>query len=288
MTSQTIISKWIMISISGCSMIIYGLAVTSIFLGQFKSISSLVSLQLIVTCFCHNVAFFISTNTMCTLQTFLNAFGEIGKLSVTMTIMFISLITFTDELQSKNKKMFVIISIILSWVISIVVCFFCVFFGKTIPYTEFCWIEKELELHIYTIIRLIIIGIAIGFSITIYKKVKTIRRESALKDNDNLILFEKRIKRYCIVLYAMCCIYIIYTVIDILLTIFAIDLSVIYPTIDIFNTLSSPVFVIVFVYTKEKMKLVYNKIFCKEESEGDDDIEENNEVINLVEPLETE
>lgn len=285
MISQTIISKWIMISISGCSMFIYGLAVASIFLGQFKSIGSLVSLQLIITCFCHNFAFFLSTNTMCTVQTFFNAFGEIGKLSVTMTIMFISLITFTDELQSKNKKLFVIISIILSWVISIVVCFFCVFFGGTIPYTEFCWIAKQPELNIYTIIRLIIIAIAIGFSITIYNKVKSIRRESALKDNDNLILFQQRIKRYCIILNAMCCIYVIYTVIDLLLTI--IDLTSLYPTIDILNTLSSPVFVIVFVYTKEKMKLVYNKILCKE-SEEDDDTEENNDGIDLAEHLETE
>ena len=82
MISQTIISKWIMISISGCSMFIYGLAVASILLGQFKSIGSLVSLQLIVTCFCHNFAFFLSTDTMCTVQTFFNAFGEIGKLLV--------------------------------------------------------------------------------------------------------------------------------------------------------------------------------------------------------------
>ena len=40
-------------------------------------------------------------------------------------------------------------------------------------------------------------------------------------------------------------------------------------------------------YTKEKMKLVYNKILCKE-SEEDDDTEENNDGIDLAEHLETE
>lgn len=285
MINQYIVSKWIMIVISGFSMIIYGLAATSIFLGNYKTIGSLVSVQLIITCFFHNFAFFLPTESMCTAQTFFNAFGEIGKLSITMTIMFISQITFTDEVQSDNKKNFVKISIILSLVIPVVVCSLCVFFGGARKYTEFCWINNDLELNIYTIIRFVVISIAIGFSISIYKNVKSIRRESALKDNDNLILFEHRILKYCIVLNSMCAIYIIYSAIDFLYTLFAVDLSFLYPTIDILNTLSSPVFVIVFVCTKDKIKLVYNKILCKEEGKEDDD---NNGEVDLVEHLETE
>ena len=260
MTSQYI-SKWIIISISGCSVLLYIFAFIATFLVKFNSIRSLVSLQLIFTCLCQSIAFLLSSDSFCVLQTFFNSFGELGKLSVSMTMMVMSVIIFNEEMQSKIKRLFLIVSMALSWAIPLVVCSLCVLSGGARKYSEFCWIDSK-----DIIIRLVIIAIAIGISMALFKKVKKLNGNS---DKD-FVIFEKRMILFCVVLDLMCLIYIAFTVINFLSS-FGIELNFLFPFIDVINSLSSCVLVIVFVFTKEKINFLLKKICCKDTNDKDYD-----------------
>ena len=265
MTSQYI-SKWIIISISGCSVLLYIFAFIATFLVKFNSIRSLVSLQLIFTCLCQSIAFLLSSDSFCVLQTFFNSFGELGKLSVSMTMMVMSVIIFNEEMQSKIKRLFLIVSMALSWAIPLVVCSLCVLLGGARKYSEFCWIDSKEEMYAYAGIRLVIIAIAIGISMALFKKVKKLNGNS---DKD-YVIFEKRMILFCVVLDLMCLIYIAFTVINFLSS-FGIELNFLFPFIDVINSLSSCVLVIVFVFTKEKINFLLKKICCKDTNDKDDD-----------------
>ena len=253
-------NKWILISISICSVILYVFAFIATFLGTVKSIRSLISLQLIFTCLCQSIAFLLPSESLCVLQTFFNSFGELGKLSVSMTMMLMSIIIFNDEMQSQIKRVFLIISMVLSWVIPLVVCSCCVFSGGAEISSDFCWIKNEKEMYIYASIRVVIVVIAIGISTVILKKVRALNKNS---DKDNLVNFEKRMIIFCVVLDLMCLCYIAFTVINFLFFSYGIDFNFLFPYIDVINSLSSCVLVIVFVFTKEKITLLFNKMCCK-------------------------
>ena len=75
---------------------------------------------------------------------------------------------------------------------------------------------------------------------------------------------------FCVVLDLMCLIYIAFTVINFLSS-FGIELNFLFPFIDVINSLSSCVLVIVFVFTKEKINFLLKKICCKDTNDKDDD-----------------
>ena len=82
------------------------------------------------------------------------------------------------------------------------------------------------------------------------------------------MIFEKRMILFCVVLDLMCLIYIAFTVINFLSS-FGIELNFLFPFIDVINSLSSCVLVIVF--TKEKINFLLKKICRKDTNDKDDD-----------------
>ena len=111
--------------ISSCNLVIYIAAF--ILIGREKNkknLSSLINLQLAITCFIHSISYLLPPTKpfFCPFQSMLNTFGELSKLTIATTILLLAQLNFikTNELEQK-KKMYFGISILISGVLPITI-----------------------------------------------------------------------------------------------------------------------------------------------------------------------
>ena len=134
--------------ISSCNLVIYIAAF--ILIGREKNkknLSSLINLQLAITCFIHSISYLLPPTKpfFCPFQSMLNTFGELSKLTIATTILLLAQLNFikTNELEQK-KKMYFGISILISGVLPITIGIISVLSGDVNDYSSFCGLKVQL------------------------------------------------------------------------------------------------------------------------------------------------
>ena len=99
--------------------------------------------------------------------------GEFSKIAITTTIVLLSQLNFLEHSEAeKRKKFYVASSIIFTWVIPITVTIFCVIYGESKYYSDFCWVSNIKLLNIICAIKAmyILIFIVLSYQLNIFSK----------------------------------------------------------------------------------------------------------------------
>lgn len=140
--------------ISGLS-IIFNIFALLVFCKEKKktSLSNIMSLQLNIVCFITSFSYLIvpgKSEGLCVIQTVLNTFGEISRLTIVTTILFLAQLNFISSKNVENKKkQYLIASGIISWFFPILTGVLSTITGKPSNYSDFCWIRSDIVISYF-------------------------------------------------------------------------------------------------------------------------------------------
>lgn len=258
----------IMKLICGISFIVYIIAfVVVIKMGSKIGLSQLVYLQLIITCMIHSFSYLLpyDNEALCLTQAMLNTFGDLSKLTMATEVVFLAQLNFVNSTQLEaKKKRFLIIGGIVAWALPFIIGILSVVKGGTNSYSHFCWINHQTVIFIFIGIRIVCLITYYLITFKLVKQVNTVY--SKLKGDEYYILFVNRIKKYSILMAFITIVFVIYGSLDILH--YTVGYSIhhhFWDCIGVINCLSSPTFIIVFVFDKPKFIYFKNLLLCRKE-----------------------
>ena len=252
--------------VNGISLPFYFLSFIIIY-KKNQSLFRYISLQLVITSLIQSVAFLLPSKDndfFCKMQTALDIIGDISKITVATSVVLFAQLNFMEqEKAEKRKTIYIVGSIIFSWVIPITITILFLIFGKAVNYSEFCWISNDSYIFLYatSINRYAYIVIFIILFIMIIKSFKELCNQ--YEDIEIYTSFKSKMNKYAIILGIYIFVLIVY---------FALDLwnsdlfiyELLYALCDINNGLMSPIYVLVFLYDKATFILLKNILFCKQ------------------------
>lgn len=233
-----------------------------------QSLFRYISLELVLTSLIQSVAFLLpskNSDFFCKMQTALDIIGDISKITVATSIVLFAQLNFMEqEKAEKRKKIYILCSIIFSWVIPIVITLLFWFFGKAVPYSEFCWISDEswIFLYITSINRYAYIVIFIILFIVIIKSFKELCDQ--YEGVEIYESFKSKMNKYAIILGIYIFVLIVYFALDLWKSESIVSV-ILYAMCDINNGLMSLIYVIVFLYDKDTFIMLKDFLLCKKE-----------------------
>ena len=233
-----------------------------------QSLFRYISLQLVITSLIQSVAFLLPSKDndfFCKMQTALDIIGDISKITVATSVVLFAQLNFMEqEKAEKRKKIYILCSIIFSWVIPIVITLLFWFFGKAVSYSEFCWISDEswIFLYITSINRYAYIVIFIILFIVIIKSFKELCDQ--YEGVEIYESFKSKMNKYAIILGIYIFVLIVYFALDLWKSESIVSV-ILYAMCDINNGLMSLIYVIVFLYDKDTFIMLKDFLLCKKE-----------------------
>lgn len=268
------------------SMVLYLFVFITLWKRKGAFITSLISFQLAITCVLHSGSYFIPSriDTPCLIQASLKVFGEISKLTIATIVLFLSQLNFLNKENVGNKKViYLIISVCLIWILPIIIGVVCVFFGKAGIYCTFCFINTPQIVFCFVPIRY---GLIIMFFFLAFKLVRDLNKSyTNTSIDESYTIFLARIKRYCILMGINTLFVFSYLILDIIRAINPknhAQLTIPYGIIDILDSLTSPAFVLVLLFDKNKWKILKNTLLCRETEDDDEKLDEEGEKIRRL------
>lgn len=257
--------------VSGCSLLLY-ILLFFVICKEKNNLSQLVKMQLNITCFLHSVSFLFpktkeDTSAICVIGASLEMFGEFSKIAISTTIVLLSQLNFLEHLiAEKRKKLYVALSIIFTWVIPITVTIFCVIYGESKYYSDFCWVNNVILLNIICGIKAMYIIIFIVLS---YQLIKSFSQFFKTQNDEELYNnFKNKFISYGVLNSLLIIINIAYLITDNLSHGKEKELQyvVIYAICDTLNGLFSPAFVIVFIIDDAIKQKITNLFSCNKKN----------------------
>ena len=259
--------------ISGLSLIFNILALIVFCQEENKTtLSNIMSLQLNIVSFMTPLSYLIVVNTnngLCITQTVLSTFGELSRLTVVTTILFLAQLNFITPNNAENKKTkYLIISGIVSWIFPITIGVLSVIYVDNTPFSDFCWISSDVVINIFYGIRFTCITIFFVLAIILVRNVK--KYYSELAKGEQYDAFIRRIKIYTSVIIYNSLIYLLYIILDLLSSGKSNEIFyILYGITDILFCIISPLFIIAFLFNQFKWKDLKNLLICaKQERES--------------------
>ena len=233
-----------------------------------QSLFRYISLQLVITSLIQSVAFLLPSKDndfFCKMQTALDIIGDISKITVATSVVLFAQLNFMEqEKAEKRKTIYIVGSIIFSWVIPITITILFLIFGKAVNYSEFCWISNDSYIFLYatSINRYAYIVIFIILFIMIIKSFKELCDQ--YEGVEIYESFKSKMNKYAIILGIYIFVLIVYFALDLWKSDSIVSV-ILYAMCDINNGLMSLIYVIVFLYDKDTFIMLKDFLLCKKE-----------------------